>query len=308
MYQVLVHFSPANELVMSLDAFLYTANKAMEMGAEWVASVRGRLGADTAGSLRWATPADPFALSILAWQWAEGGAGAPGAFIDWLAARSPGELYERMAPYVPPAKTEILRDLGAWQGQVVGLLRTWNSGYFEPGVAALDLERLAADAAFRSGQVGRVEGIALIEEATTGFVVESAEVDQVLLIPQMHFRPLSRSAKCNRLLVVHYPVETAVAPPGEPGADLMRLLRALADENRMRIMHFLADSQPRSFTDVMKHLGMAKNTTHYHLTALRAVGLVRFHVTGECETFYYTARRSSLDEIGPRLHRFLDQR
>lgn len=302
MYQVLVDFSPANELVMSLDAFLYTANKGMEMGAEWVARVSEGIGP----SLRWATPADPFALAILAWQCP--GRPGPGAFLDWLAGLSPGELYERMAPYVPPQKTEILRDLGAWQGHVVGLLRTWHEGYFASGVDDGDLARLALDASERRGQLGEVEGVALIEEATTGFVVESDEVDQVLLIPQMHFRPLIRYAKCNRLLVVHYPVETAAVLPGEPGADLMRLVRALADENRLRIMHFLADSQPRSFTDVMRHLGMAKNTTHYHLSVVRAAGLVRFHVTGECETFYYTARRSALDEIGPRLHRFLDRR
>lgn len=311
MYQVLVDFSPANELVMSLDAFLYTANKAMEMGAEWAAAVRGRLGPSVADTLRWATPADPFALSVLAWQWAgDGGAegAAPGEFLDWLAALSPGELYERMAPYVPPAKTEILRDLGAWQGHVVGLLRTWNSAYFAADVAAADIERLAADAAARRAQVQRMDATALIEAATTGFVVESGAVDRILLIPQMHFRPLIRYAKCNRLLVVHYPVETAPVAPGQPGPALMRLLRALADENRLRIMHFLADSQPRSFTDVMKHLEMAKNTTHYHLSVLRAAGLVRFHVTGECETFSYTARRAALDEVGPRLHRFLDQR
>ena len=302
MYQVLVDFSPANELVMSLDAFLYTANKGMEMGAEWVASVRPSVG----DSLGWATPADPFALSILAWQCP--GRPGPAEFIDWLAGLTPGELYERMAPYVPPAKTEILRDLGAWQSHVVGLLRTWNERYFATGVSEVDLGLLMLDATRRAGQVGSMEGVALIEAATTGYVVESTEVDQVLLIPQMHFRPLIRSAKCNRLLVVHYPVETAVVPPGEPGADLMRLVRALADENRLRILHFLADSQPRSFTDVMKHLGMAKNTTHYHLSVLRTVGLVRFHVTGECETLLYTARRAALDEIGPRLHRFLDRR
>lgn len=212
-----------------------------------------------------------------------------------------------MAPYVPPAKTEILRDLGEWQNHALRLLRAWNSGYFA-GVDGRVFRSLTADAERRAGQVAAKEGIALVEQATTGFVVESEEVDQVLLIPQMHFRPLIRYAKCNRLLVVHYPVETAAALPGEPGPDLMRLVRALADKNRLRIMHFLADSQPRSFTDVMKHLGMAKNTTHYHLSVLRTAGLVRFHVTGECETLYYTARRSALDEIGPRLHRFLDHR
>ncbi|MDF2627647.1 MAG: ArsR family transcriptional regulator [Symbiobacteriaceae bacterium] len=310
MYQVLVHFASANELVMSLDAFLYTPNKGMEMGADWVAQVRGRLGRE----LSWTTPSDPYALSILAWQWTGGGGAAapapdagPADYIDWLAGLSPGELYERMAPYVPPQKTEILRDLGAWQSHVLGLLRTWHDGYFA-GVGPGALGRLATDAQHRRAQAGSMAAVDLVETATTGFVVESDQIDQLLLIPQMHFRPLIRYAKCNRLLVVHYPVETAEAQPGAPGPDLMRLVRALADETRLRIMHFLTDSRPRSFTDVMKHLGMAKNTTHYHLSTLRTAGLVRFHVTGECETLHYTVRRAALDEIGPWLHRFLDKR
>ncbi len=305
MYQVLVSFAPAHELVLSLDAFLYTANKGMDMGPEWVSEVSARMGADKAASLRWATAIDPFALSLLVWQCP--GTPGPEEFLQWLSALTPGQLYERMSPYVPPQKADLLRDLGQWQGHVVQVLRTWHEGYFRAVEPRL-LAALAADAERRRGEAATADPVALVEEATTGLRVESESLDQVLLVPQTHLRPLVRFAKCNRLLICLYPLDAAPTVPGRPAPDLMRTVRALADENRLRIMHFLADSQPRSFTDVMKNVGLAKNTIHYHLSALRTAGLVRFHLSSECDTFLYTARRSALDEIGPRLQRFLDER
>lgn len=305
MYKVRVHFAPAHELVTSLDAFLYTANKGMDFGADWAAAVREQLGADVADSLRWATPVDPFSLTGLVWQCP--GAPGPEEFLAWLSSLSLGQLYERLVPYIPPQKAEFLRDLGAWQSHVVQMLRVWHQGYFAT-VGDEVLGALRAEADRRQAQVGQVDPVTLVETATTGLVVENPALAEVLLIPQAHFRPLNRVSMCNHLLVCTYPVETAPATPGVPGDDLMRIVRALADENRLRILYYLADSQPRSFTDVMKYLGLAKNTVHYHLSALRTAGLVRFHVTDGSDSFLYTVRRAALDEIGPRLHRFLNEK
>lgn len=170
------------------------------------------------------------------------------------------------------------------------------------------IERLAAEADYRRESVAGVAPVAAIDAATTGLVVESEMLDEVLLVPQYHYRPLNRHAKWGPVLVCLYPVASPSSGPGQPTTDLMRLTRALGDENRLRILHYLAGDPPRSFTEVQRFIGLAKNTVHHHLTTLRAAGLVRIHLTGECGSDRYTARRATLGEIGPRLQGFLDQR
>ncbi|WP_153944935.1 ArsR/SmtB family transcription factor, partial [Acinetobacter baumannii] len=71
--------------------------------------------------------------------------------------------------------------------------------------------------------------------------------------------------------------------------SLLRLARCLADESRLRILRFLTDG-PRSFTEIVSHMGLAKSTVSYHMIMLRGAGLVRAYAEGECVQ-EYTLRR-----------------
>ena len=126
---------------------------------------------------------------------------------------------------------------------------------------------------------------------------------RVLLVPQYHYRPWNLNEYHRGLRIIMYPVDALATPPGELPPGLLRLTRALADENRLRILRLLASS-PRSFTEVVESTRLAKSTVHYHLVLLRAAGLVRVHDAGESATGY-SLRGEALDEVRARLGTFL---
>jgi DNA-binding transcriptional ArsR family regulator len=59
---------------------------------------------------------------------------------------------------------------------------------------------------------------------------------------------------------------------------------------------------------VQRQTGLAKNSVSYHLMSMRAAGLVRVHLTGDCCNDRYTARRATIDQLSPGLQQFLDAR
>ncbi len=56
--------------------------------------------------------------------------------------------------------------------------------------------------------------------------------------------------------------------------NLAEALRALSDSNRLTILGLLAQ-EPMYTTDLVSALGLSQPTVHYHLTQLRAAGLIR---------------------------------
>src|SRR4029453_2515580 len=66
-----------------------------------------------------------------------------------------------------------------------------------------------------------------------------------------------------------------------------RLLKALADETRLRILHLLAQEE-LSGTDLMEILNMGQSRVSTHLALLKEVGLVRDRRAGR-RSFYSIA-------------------
>lgn len=304
-YQVTVEWAPAFELVLSLEAFLFNNVKSLDLGAEWVAQVRSQLRGPLATLTKWSHCDDPFILAILIRQ--SPAPRTPESFLAWLERLSAGEAYELLLPYLPPCGPDLLRRLPETLPQYHSLMTAWHEQFFK-GVDGAILTRLAAEAAERSARIATLSPDEAVEEATTGIVIESDQIDQVLLIPQYHSAPLNHYLRCNRTMVIWYAPEMRPDQPGLPPTRLLRAAKALGDENRLRILHFLADGAPHSFTEVQRHTGLAKNSVSYHLMSLRAAGLVRVHLTSDCATDRYTARRATIDQLGPGLQQFLDAR
>jgi len=80
--------------------------------------------------------------------------------------------------------------------------------------------------------------------------IDQQEPQTVLLVPQYHYRPWNLYALFAELKVYEYPVDALPTAPEDPPPALLRLTRALADENRLRILRFLAGGR-RSFTEVV---------------------------------------------------------
>jgi DNA-binding transcriptional ArsR family regulator len=304
-YRVTLDWSPAYELIYSLEAFLFNLPKNLDLGAEWVQGVRAQLHGPIVTLSKWQHGAEPFLLALLVRQ-----SPAPRtveSFLTWLRQLTPGEAYERLLPYVSANDGELLRRLPSTLGEYADLLQAWHEQYFRT-VEPVVLERLAAEAVHRRALVATQDPTTAIEEATTGFVVAFEQIDEVLLIPQFHAAPLNFYQRCNRTLVICYPLEHRPEQPGMPPIRLIRIAKALADENRLRILHFLADGQPHTFTEIQRFTGLAKNSVYYHLMTLRPAGLVKVHLTADCCNERYTARRATIDQLGPSLQRYLDDR
>jgi DNA-binding transcriptional ArsR family regulator len=305
-YRVEVDWAPAYELLISLKAYVSRPEqKILELGVGWARGVRRQLEPELAADLA-STDAlvDVHVPDLLVRQ-------CPGTrdvagYLHWLGALPMGELYERLAPYVLEGRAPLPRDLGAVRDRYVRLLEAWDEQYFRLVDPAI-LSGLAADAAAKQALVGTMAPEALVETATYGVhYMPQLGPELVVLVPQHHYRPWNVFQDYQGLRVIQYPADALPAVPGEPPPGLLRLTRALSDESRLRIVRFLATG-PRSFTDVVQFMGLAKSTVHHHMVVLRAAGLVRVHDSGEKATTSYSLRPGAVDQLRDMLHAYLPQ-
>jgi DNA-binding transcriptional ArsR family regulator len=305
-YRVEVDWALAYEVLVSLKAYVNRReHKTLELGAGWARGVRRQLRPELAAELASADAlADVHVPDLLVWQ-CPGNRDVAG-YLRWLGVLAVGELYERVAPYGLEGRASLPRDLSAVRDRYVRLLEAWDEQYFRLVDPAI-LRGLAADAAAKRALVGAMAPDALVEAATCGVhFVPQPGPELVLLVPQYHFRPWNVFQDCRGLRVIQYPADALPAVPGEPPPGLLRLTRALSDESRLRILRFLATG-PRSFTDVVQFMGLAKSTVHHHMVVLRAAGLVRVHDTGEKVTSSYSLRPGAVDRLRDMLHAYLPQ-
>jgi len=93
----------------------------------------------------------------------------------------------------------------------------------------------------------------------------------------------------------------------EKTPELLDFFRALADENRLKIVGLLAQ-KPSSVTDLAKALGLSVSTTSGHLSSLAYAGLVKAQPDGhyfiyslQMETIQNMAKHLLQEENLPRL-------
>jgi DNA-binding transcriptional ArsR family regulator len=84
---------------------------------------------------------------------------------------------------------------------------------------------------------------------------------------------------------------------------LARVFAALGDELRLRILRMVAHEE-LGVSDIARRLGMAKSTTHHHLTALRAAGLVG--LAGRAWRYRYAIRPRTVDDLTSRLQSLIE--
>jgi len=82
--------------------------------------------------------------------------------------------------------------------------------------------------------------------------------------------------------------------------ELLTFFKALADQNRLRIVGFLSD-QPRTVEELAEMLGVSVSTTSHHLARLAKAGLVRANPEGHY--FRYAIQMDLLQEMSQRILR-----
>ncbi|HLN60066.1 MAG TPA: hypothetical protein VK464_00845, partial [Symbiobacteriaceae bacterium] len=202
MLKAAVDFAPAYELLMSLELYC-GGQKIADLGGDWSAQVRSGLTPDLIARLDGLKEAEELSLlGLLVWQCPD--RATVGSFIAWLAARSPGELYERLAPYVPDAMSAVLRNLGGVRDEWVGLLSDWDAQYFRTVSPSL-LTALEAECGARQAQVSAADPAGFVEATTGGLQVEPLPgLALVLLVPQHHYRPSNYYQRLGAVLMIYY--------------------------------------------------------------------------------------------------------
>lgn len=294
-------YASAYELVVSLAVYVERPRwKSMDLGPGWGHEIEKRLGPEGKATLKAIKDITEMQPLVLLVHQAPGDR-TPGEFMDWLATLGPGEIYERLVAFggeVP----ELPRDLGAWRDRILRALRLWHEYYYQhmdPAIA----DHLKAEAENRRAQAATTPPLELLDQATNGLHLDSAENHRLVLVPQYHMSPWNLGAKWPGLWVILYPVEPPQTNPDDPPLALARLTRALSDENRLRILRFLAQS-PLNLNELTERTGLAKSTVHHHMMMLRAAGLVKIHEK-ERDGRYATLRPGWLDLITSRLSGFV---
>ena len=185
-------------------------------------------------------------------------------------------------------------DIEATKQVIIDILRRWYDEVFrqqEPQI----LPVLVRDAEAKRALQASMSAEQLIEAATGWEYVPEPGIRRVVLIPSSVLRPWSTSGERAATHIFCYPVadESLTADSNTPPTRLVRLLKALADERRLRVVKRLATGS-YTLQEIADDFGVAKTTMQHHLTALRQAGIVRMKTSD----YRYSLRSEVLDNLG----------
>lgn len=298
-YQVKVDVSPIYDLLSSF--MIYTTRKwvnNLDIGPEWIDEIKVKFSPEV--DLLFTEAADfPFsdydilyALSI-----ERDPSDDITQFLDYLTETTVETLHHQMKSYIPSV---IYEDIERIVHSYVPLLRTWNETYFNE-VRPQFLPLLEEDAAEKNALLHKMDADALIEYATGGLVLEpKLELDKVIIIPSVHFRPINTYCFYPNVLLIQYPIDIPEVNEDEPPTCLIRLTRALAKPDRLRLLRYIAND-PKSLQQMMLDLNQSRDKLMHDLMMLRVAGLLRIHLVDQ-DTENFSIRPDGASE----LHIFLE--
>lgn len=206
-------------------------------------------------------------------------------YISWLSKLSLGEIYEMLSPFLNekrpmPAELEIRRKTH------LRLLQKWYEEYFK------DIED-EVNSALKENICNinqeNINAYNQIENVTKGFSIENLEPAEVVLAPTWHFRPLSLIDIFNHKIILTYPCLLS------NNDEALLITKALAEEKRLKILSYMK-TDAKSFTDIVKMMGMSKGNIHHHLLHLRSAGLLKIIPSRE-DYFLYQFRHSRINNL-----------
>jgi DNA-binding transcriptional ArsR family regulator len=179
--------------------------------------------------------------------------------------------------------------------RLLAALAGWHAESFAAREAGL-VGALAADARATAELVATMPPARLIELVCGGFAYEpEPECPRVLLVPHLAARPWL-------LLCQHRDTRIICHPARHQGRDeraataegLLRLGRALGDEQRQRLLDELAGGGQPDLDELAGAVGLSRSTVHHHLVLLRAAGLVG--LAGNARRYRYRLRPEAVAE------------
>jgi DNA-binding transcriptional ArsR family regulator len=225
-------------------------------------------------------------------------AGDPAARREFLRTSYPED-----ARWQAALRHLLAQDSPTLHADLITILRAWYDAVFRAQEPSL-VEPIACEASHRQAQLAHEPPLAVVRAAASGFEYEPEEgIRRIVLVPSVLARPQVYLLDHDDTKWICIPVsdECLAADALKPPPRLLRLLRALGDERRLRLLRLLA-SGAHTLGQLSADAGMGKTLTHHHLTVLRGAGLVV--VRGGNPTVY-TLRYDTVAQVGPALDAFL---
>jgi DNA-binding transcriptional ArsR family regulator len=201
----------------------------------------------------------------------------------YYAGRAPESLTALLA--VTPAETKEL---------LLTALRCFTREVFAP-VEDEVLAPLLAEAESTRRRAEALPPRELIAEVTRGYLYDpEPEFARVVLVPHAAAQPLLLLCQHRDARIICYPLAAEQPDAEEALAErAVALGRALGDARRVRILRRLARGRA-TLDELAQETGLARSTTHHHLTQLRAGGLVT--LGGNARGYWYALRPEGLAE------------
>lgn len=221
-------------------------------------------------------------------------------FLIWLKQLTPGEMYEKLSPIVDEA---LPNDLGKLRDVYVSLLSKWQNQYFT------DIDPLIVETLQKNAQsitkAKITDSIEFVEKVSGGIRIPSFEsLEKIILIPSYHQSPFITYHRHQSIFLVFYSVDLPNDDSFAPSKALLRLAKAVSDENRLKILKKLTEG-PKNFSSLLTGLEVSKSTVHHHIMALRSAGLISVLVSEDCGHDEYILRSAGVDELAGYLKKYL---
>jgi DNA-binding transcriptional ArsR family regulator len=297
--EVEVRFHPIYELLNSLLVFSHPSSyKKTEMGVHWRKGILKKLSMDITetlntehlGLLHDYILTQPIS-SLPTEQW-----------LEELIQTSPNEIKDHFQNQLQVSADKFEPLVQSFE-KTLQLVNKWKKEYFEQ-LDPILFSALEEDCLHKREQLPQYTPLDFAEKVTNGFVLRGFDnVRKIIVYPAFHSSPIVTFSHFEHLHIYSYPVDVSPFTDEEPSSSLLQKGIALSDKNRLRILRFLGKEE-KSFTEIVKFIGLAKSTVHHHMVLLRASGLVQV-ILSPTATERYRLREQGLENIFQNYHQYL---
>ncbi|MBB6454252.1 DNA-binding transcriptional ArsR family regulator [Salirhabdus euzebyi] len=285
-FEIEVDFCPAYELVNSLNAYLSKQDrKSIDLGKRWYDEVSQTLTAEFKAYLGDLKPDMTKGLEHLIYSCP--GKRSEQSFLKWMDDQSFQNIYDILQPYDTKILNTLKERIHDWEF----VLKEWHKQYFSKidSRILIGLEQKAAQIKNDSKLYSPEE---VFEEVTNGMRQSpNDKLKTIRLIPQYHLSPINRShyyQNYEEMFVCFFACDVIPLKAGEPSPRLMRKMRCLSEEMRMKLLYYMS-VQERTFNELLNYSGLAKSTLHHHLVVLRGAGLISLEISEPNNKYFLRA-------------------
>lgn len=287
LYSAEVTFADANELISSLYAFTNKkGKKKLTHNSAFLLEVQSSVSPKFLAELD-SIDFDFSWVHLLIWQ-RHRQEESCADFLRWFEGLQAETIIDLLSPWMNCIDHKSVEEL---RSRLFYFLSEWNEQYF----AKVDPAILVGLRNHVKEKACEEEGTPMeyAERITNGLVFQPLEgLKKILLVPQYHNQPYNFNNYLGTTTICTYFVEALPKEPTDLPDELFRMSHCLGEKNRLKIMQFI-EGEPKTFTQIVQFIGLAKSTVHEHLLILRSAGFIRAYIEGE-SVVRYDLRKSGV--------------